>query len=306
MSNTSDFVIEDGVLKKYTGTGGDVVIPDGVTSIGRYAFSQSYTLTSVTIPDGVMTISAKSIGDGAFHGCKKLTSITIPSRFAKRIKDIFNFKKGVIIHIDDITDVSPKYRPMCAVGFAEDNRSVDDEYGKKYAKYIKANAGKLIDIAMEHPALFYLMINEKLITAKDLDKVMEAVNASGNVEFKSAMIEYSNTSISAKDKEKVELKKIEREDNVTNFIFDSDLLGNIAGKVFVVTGKLKTFASRDEFRECLQNGGAVLTEHLDKSVDYLITNTPDSGTQKNKTAITLGIPRITEAEFNEMIGRKSE
>lgn len=30
----SDFQIENGVLVKYTGNGGDVVIPEGVTSIG--------------------------------------------------------------------------------------------------------------------------------------------------------------------------------------------------------------------------------------------------------------------------------
>ena len=30
MSNASDFVIENGVLKRYAGKGGDVVVPDGV------------------------------------------------------------------------------------------------------------------------------------------------------------------------------------------------------------------------------------------------------------------------------------
>lgn len=49
--------------------------------------------------------------------------------------------------------------------------------------------------------------------------------------------------------------------------------------------------------------GALLTETLSPTVDYLITNTPDSGTAKNKKAIELGIKRITEAQFNEMIGR---
>ena len=29
MSNASDFIIENGVLKKYVGPGGDVVIPEG-------------------------------------------------------------------------------------------------------------------------------------------------------------------------------------------------------------------------------------------------------------------------------------
>ena len=34
----SDFVIENGVLKKYTGKGGDVVIPEDVKEIGENAF----------------------------------------------------------------------------------------------------------------------------------------------------------------------------------------------------------------------------------------------------------------------------
>ena len=51
----------------------ELVIPDGVTSIPRYAFSNLTGITSVTIPDSVT-----SIGDGAFSGCSGLTSVTIP------------------------------------------------------------------------------------------------------------------------------------------------------------------------------------------------------------------------------------
>ena len=36
MSSANGFVIETGVLRRYTGPGGDVVIPEGVTSIGRH------------------------------------------------------------------------------------------------------------------------------------------------------------------------------------------------------------------------------------------------------------------------------
>lgn len=39
MSKPEDFVIEIGVLKKYVGTDTEVVIPDGVTSIGDDAFN---------------------------------------------------------------------------------------------------------------------------------------------------------------------------------------------------------------------------------------------------------------------------
>lgn len=73
MQNT-DFVIENGVLREYTGPGGDVAIPEGVTEIGKSAFYDCAGLTSVTIPEGVTMI-----GDSAFAGCKSLTSVTIPA-----------------------------------------------------------------------------------------------------------------------------------------------------------------------------------------------------------------------------------
>ena len=52
---------------------GELVIPNGVTSIGDFAFQDCRGLTSVTIGNSVT-----SIGDGAFYGCSGLTSITIP------------------------------------------------------------------------------------------------------------------------------------------------------------------------------------------------------------------------------------
>ena len=73
MSNPNDFVIENGVLKKYRGSGGDVVVPEGVTSIGYSAFKDCRSLKSITLPK-----SMTSIGKEAFYGCKKLTSVTLP------------------------------------------------------------------------------------------------------------------------------------------------------------------------------------------------------------------------------------
>ena len=67
MSNANDFVIENGVLKKYKGSGGNVVVPEGVTRIGDSAFSWCWNLQSITLPESVT-----SIGDSAFRGCKGL------------------------------------------------------------------------------------------------------------------------------------------------------------------------------------------------------------------------------------------
>lgn len=51
----------------------EVVIDDGVTSIGNYAFSGCENITSITIPDSV-----KTIGEWAFDHCSSLVSVDIP------------------------------------------------------------------------------------------------------------------------------------------------------------------------------------------------------------------------------------
>lgn len=70
----SDFVIEDGVLVEYKGSGGAVTIPSSVTSIGNAAFWNCNSLTSVTIPNSVTSIEY-----AAFFACNGLTGVTIPS-----------------------------------------------------------------------------------------------------------------------------------------------------------------------------------------------------------------------------------
>ena len=57
-----------------------VVIEEGITSIGNYAFYGYDHLTSVTIPSSV-----KSIGEGAFTKCSALTSFDISSKYITSI-----------------------------------------------------------------------------------------------------------------------------------------------------------------------------------------------------------------------------
>ena len=78
-SNVKKVVIEDGVTSIGTYAFYDcssltsITIPNSVTSIGNSAFSYCISLTSIMIPDSVT-----SIGISAFRNCISLTSITIP------------------------------------------------------------------------------------------------------------------------------------------------------------------------------------------------------------------------------------
>lgn len=78
--NNMNYSSIDGLLLSKDGTclvagiGGDVSIPNSVTTIGNYAFSERLNLMSISIPDSVL-----SIGYRSFEYCKGLTSITIPS-----------------------------------------------------------------------------------------------------------------------------------------------------------------------------------------------------------------------------------
>ena len=69
----------------------------------------------------------------------------------------------------------------------------------------------------------------------------------------------------------------------------------------VVTGDLHRF-DRDQFKTVISNYGHKMVGSISKKVDYLITNTPNSGTVKNKEARELGIPIITEDQFYEITG----
>ena len=97
------------------GVGGDVIIPNCVTSIGCEAFANCSGLTSVTIPESVT-----DIGDSAFSNCGGLTNITIPASVTSMGSYVFS----ICISLTTITFegnapscggplISPSYMYMC-------------------------------------------------------------------------------------------------------------------------------------------------------------------------------------------------
>ena len=79
-----------------------VIIGDGVTTIGDYAFALCSSLTSVTIPNSVTTI-----GNDAFSWCQALASITIPNSVTDIGPSTFYYCSSLtsIIIPNSVTDI---------------------------------------------------------------------------------------------------------------------------------------------------------------------------------------------------------
>lgn len=74
---------------------------------------------------------------------------------------------------------------------------------------------------------------------------------------------------------------------------------NLNGQIIVITGKLNSFKNRNELKEIIESAGGKVTGSVSKKTTILINNDKDSNTAKNKTAKSLGIPILTEEEFNK-------
>ena len=109
-----EFVIKNGVLKKYNGNEKNVIIPNNVKKIGGHGFLSAHgafenrsDIISVQIPDGVTDIamnafqnctslisieipkSVKSISISAFENCLSLTSVVIQGKTTSVHSDAF-------------------------------------------------------------------------------------------------------------------------------------------------------------------------------------------------------------------------
>ena len=76
---------------------------------------------------------------------------------------------------------------------------------------------------------------------------------------------------------------------------------SLTGKTFVITGSLHVYKNRDELTKEIKLHGGKVGSSVTLKTDCLINNDITSNSSKNKKAKTLGIPIITEKEFQELI-----
>ena len=74
----------------------EVILDNRTTEINRFAFDSCYSLTSITIPDGVT-----SIGNGAFDNCESLTTILIPDSVTSIGEAAFNYCSNLVYNTDE-------------------------------------------------------------------------------------------------------------------------------------------------------------------------------------------------------------
>jgi DNA ligase (NAD+) len=78
--------------------------------------------------------------------------------------------------------------------------------------------------------------------------------------------------------------------------------GILEGKTLVVTGTLQKY-TRDEIQELITRHGGRAASSVSKKTDYVVAG-ENAGTKLDK-ARQLGVPVLSEAEFDEMLANKS-
>ena len=69
--------------------------------------------------------------------------------------------------------------------------------------------------------------------------------------------------------------------------------------IFVITGSLNNYASRNELKDEIEQKGGKVTGSVTGKTTCLINNDITSSSSKNKKAKELQVPILTEAEFLE-------
>ena len=120
-SNDNKLIIEKDSDTLVFANGKDIDIPDGIKTIGCYAFHGS-EIESITIPDSVEYIDLF-----AFEDCKKLSEIDISEKLLASI-DIHSVFAGTSLDMDKLYEIADNYREEHQQEFDDmENDATEDE-----------------------------------------------------------------------------------------------------------------------------------------------------------------------------------
>ena len=223
MSDTSEFIIENGILIKYVGKGGSVEIPDGVEKIGANAFDGAKKITGVRIPDGVTNIdycafkgcsglgeviipcSVLNIENSAFEQCTKLTCVEIqnPNTIAHNCFagcKVLSYIKASEKTLDGILSSCSKIMKIrLCYGYlvSKDCNRIYEDNAKRLKKHLVVQAMEG-DCAVALEKLFGCY--KKPIAINELDEYLVA--ATGKTEVTAFLLDYKRKNYSVRQIEK--------------------------------------------------------------------------------------------------------
>lgn len=102
MFSNSLYEIDGSKILKYTGEEKNIVIPNGITEIGDYAFSSNKNIVSIAFPN-----ETKVIGRSAFEHCDNLTSVTFGAGLNQVQRGAFGYgsnKISLVIYTGSLED----------------------------------------------------------------------------------------------------------------------------------------------------------------------------------------------------------
>ena len=124
----------------------------------------------------------------------------------------------------------------------------------------------------------------------------EDIDGIGPEKSGSALLWYEN------EKNRSSLKELLKEVTIEKVDLKPDKEGKCAGLTFVITGDVRHYKNRDEFKAYVEAGGGKVTGSVTSKTDYLVNNDAQSSSSKNRKAKELGFPIITEDEFVSRFG----
>lgn len=221
---------------------------------------------------------------------EKTLSLLISNNLVKNFRDIYHLKEHV--------------GKLCTL----------DGMGKKSVENLLNSIEKSRDVKLENFIAALGIPNIGLSAAKAISKKFNGshydfVMALANDNYDFSQIddfgEITNKSLHdwwhSKDP-MVELLPME-----VNFIVDDGTISSASldGKSFCITGNLIHYANRDTLVKVIEDNGGKYVSSVSKKTDYLINNDKNSTSGKNKKAIDLSIPIISEEDFLNMIKNPS-
>ena len=324
------FSLDGKILLKYKEEPGRTVyeVPSGTTVIAAEAFYGT-SLKAIRLPETVYAIRERAfhVDEGSFLCIYLPASLKRMPRAATcgwGTRCIVSGNIDIINHVCESSDdygiytggtleeLNPRVKTNAVRGFIyaiEYNLADMTPWRKDYIKYIRRNEKTFVKRAEEDDYLLRFMVDEKLISEKNVIYLLDALGKQSRTELTAILLEYRSIQFgSTKDElsfsdNDPELKRMikmeERREQIKN-------QKGIKGLTFVATGDLDYFGWKDEYtgehdlydlKEFIEEQGGHLRSAVSSKTDYLICNDLNSETVKSKKAKELGVSVITEEEF---------